>query len=503
MPDDPAAGLDAASLACCRALASRLFPWDTNRALELALLKTFCLPSISALLHSTGEFGQRPRKRYDDTALIVAELLRLGPDSTGGRAVIQRLNRIHGSYPISQADYAYVLSGFVAEPIRWMERYGWRPLHPHEQQALFRFWEHVGGLMGIEERPRSLEALIELNARVEGHLFRSAASNQRVAEATLAMLLEPWPAALRPALAAGMRGLLEPGVLRSLNWQAAPAWLSALLRAALRWRGRLLSLRHRFRAPRPQPFYSERPTPTYGKTFRLEQLGPPALLERLNQPRWSGPQRRIGLTGGIASGKSSVGALLAQQGLAVLDADAYAREALAPGSPGSQAVLARYGERVRAAAGAGDRLDRAALARIVFADPAERAWLEALVHPLVRQRFAAELERLAAEATVVLMIPLLFEAGLEGLCSTVWLVDCDEQQQLQRLMARDRLSAAEARARLAAQWPLARKRPLADRVIDNRGGSEQLGAQVRAALAGPAPVGERRSGSGRREELSP
>jgi dephospho-CoA kinase len=188
------------------------------------------------------------------------------------------------------------------------------------------------------------------------------------------------------------------------------------------------------------------------------------------------PQRRIGLTGGIASGKSTVGRLLAARGLPVLDADGYAREALAPGSPGAQAVLARYGT-----------LDRAALGRIVFADAAERQWLEQLVHPLVRARFAAELERLAAAPVVVLMIPLLFEAGLEELCSEVWLVDCDEAQQLARLMARNGLSAAEARARIAAQWPLARKRTLADVVLDNRGGPQQLEGQLERAMLGPGP----------------
>ncbi len=487
----PPDGLDAASLACCQAMAGRLFPWDTNRALELALLKTFCLPSISGLLQRSGEFSQRPRKRYDDTGLMVAELVRLGPDSPGGRAVIQRLNRIHGSYAISQADYAYVLSGFVAEPIRWLERYGWRPLSPGEQQALFRFWDHVGGLMGIAERPRSLPELMRLNERVEADLFQSAASNQRIADATLAMLLEPWPAPFRPALAAGMRGLLEPAVLASLNWPAAPAWLSALLRTGLRWRGRLLSLRYRFRPPRRQGFYSERPTPSYGASFRLEQLGPPALLERLNQPRWRGPQRRIGLTGGIASGKSSVGQLLAQQGIPVLDADHYAREALAPGSAGAQAVAERYGQAVLAP-GSGEAdgkaidepngIDRAALGRIVFADANERRWLEQLVHPLVRERFDAELERLADAPVVALMIPLLFEAGLETLCSEVWLVDCDEDQQLQRLMTRDGLSEAEARARITAQWPLARKRPLADQLINNRAEPEALKRQMQEAL---------------------
>ena len=485
MPAEPTglaaapAGLDAASLACCQAMAGRLFPWDTNRALELALLKTFCLPSISGLLQRTGEFEQRPRKRYDDTGLMVAELVRLGPDSPAGRAVIQRLNRIHGSYAISQADYAYVLSGFVAEPIRWLERYGWRPLSPGEQQALFRFWDHVGGLMGIAERPRSLPELMQLNERVEADLFQSAASNQRIADATLAMLLEPWPAALRPALAAGMRGLLEPAVLAGLNWPAAPAWLSAVLRSVLRWRGRLLSLRYRIRPPRRQGFYSERPTPSYGASFRLEQLGPPAMLERLNQ-------RRIGLTGGIASGKSSVGRWLEQQGIPVLDADLYAREALAPGSTAALAVAERYGQAVQApGSGEANAIDRAALGRIVFADASERRWLEQLVHPLVRKRFVAELARRAEAPVVVLMIPLLFEAGLETLCSEVWLVDCDEDQQLQRLMTRDGLSEAEARARLSAQWPLQRKRPLADRIIDNRGGPELLVAQLHDLPVGP------------------
>lgn len=199
-------------------------------------------------------------------------------------------------------------------------------------------------------------------------------------------------------------------------------------------------------------------------------------------------QRRIGLTGGIASGKSTVGRLLAERGLPVLDADVYAREALAPGSPGAAEVLARYGERV-ALAGAGEpgeplpALDRAALGRIVFNDAAELRWLEQLVHPLVRQRFAAELEQLRQAPAVVLMIPLLFEAGLDTLCSEIWLVDCDEDQQLQRLMGRDRLSADDARARLAAQWPLARKRALATVVLDNRGGPDALAPQVEAALS--------------------
>jgi len=193
------------------------------------------------------------------------------------------------------------------------------------------------------------------------------------------------------------------------------------------------------------------------------------------------PQRRIGLTGGIATGKSTVAQLLSEPfGLPVLDADLYAHEALAPGTPGAQAVLERYGDAVRNRSTIG--LDRAALGRIVFADAAERRWLEGLVHPLVRQRFAAELEQLAAAPVVVLMIPLLFEAGLEALCTEIWLVDCPEAEQLRRLRSRDGLGEVEARARLAAQWPQQRKRALADVVIDNSDGQEPLADRLARAL---------------------
>jgi dephospho-CoA kinase len=198
--------------------------------------------------------------------------------------------------------------------------------------------------------------------------------------------------------------------------------------------------------------------------------------------RFQGPQRRIGLTGGIATGKSTVGQLLAGRfGLPVLDGDLYAREALAPGSPGAREVLDRYGGPV--AARADGSIDRAALGRIVFADPQERRWLEQLVHPLVRQRFEAELQRLAPEPVVVLMVPLLFEAGLESLCSEVWLVTCRAETQLQRLVGRDGLPEQEALVRIAAQWPLDRKQALADRLINNDGAAEALEQQLAAALA--------------------
>ena len=177
------------------------------------------------------------------------------------------------------------------------------------------------------------------------------------------------------------------------------------------------------------------------------------------------PQRRIGLTGGIASGKSSVGRWLEQQGIPVLDADVYSRRALAAGTEASRTVLTRYGPQV--ASSSSDGIDRAALGRIVFKDRSERQWLEELVHPLVHQAFSSDLSDHREEPVVVLMIPLLFEAGLERLCSETWVVSCSPNQQLARLIQRDGLSESEARSRISSQIPLEQKEQMADHVIDN------------------------------------
>jgi dephospho-CoA kinase len=202
--------------------------------------------------------------------------------------------------------------------------------------------------------------------------------------------------------------------------------------------------------------------------------------------RWEGPQRRIGLTGGIASGKSSVGRFLEQRGIAVLDADLYAHEALAPGTPATSAVLERYGAKVQSELSNG--LDRAALGSIVFSDPQERTWLEAQLHPLVRTRFDQELETHVGERVVALMIPLLFEAGLEKLCSEVWVVHCSPTQQRQRLMTRNQLSPEEAEQRIRAQWPMDRKSELADCVIKNGGMPQSWTSQVRELLHETPPL---------------
>ena len=116
------------------------FTWDLPRALEMALFRTFASPKISGLLSATGEFGNRPQKRYDDTDITMSSILEHGYDSAKGQAWIAKLNSIHGRYDIANAEYLYVLSTFLFEPIRWSERYAWRamdqgPSHAFSQGA--------------------------------------------------------------------------------------------------------------------------------------------------------------------------------------------------------------------------------------------------------------------------------------------------------------------------------------------------------------------------------
>lgn len=189
---------------------------------------------------------------------------------------------------------------------------------------------------------------------------------------------------------------------------------------------------------------------------------------------------RVGLTGGIGSGKSAVADLLAGHGAVIIDADLLARQAVAPGSPGLAAVVADFGPGVLTADGA---LDRAALGEIVFNDDAARARLNAIVHPEVR-RLAAGLERQAGPGSVVVhVIPLLVETGQQEDFDRVVVVDVDPAVQLDRIRRRGGLTEEQARARIAAQADRAARLAAADVVIDNNGSPDELAELVRSLWA--------------------
>lgn len=184
---------------------------------------------------------------------------------------------------------------------------------------------------------------------------------------------------------------------------------------------------------------------------------------------------RIGLTGGIASGKSTVARKLKQLGAVTIDADVLARDVVALGTEGLQAVVARFGDSVLAADGS---LDRSALARVIFADPQARADLNAIIHPLVRER-AAELEAAApAGAVVVHVIPLLVETGQQDRFDAVVVVDTTVEEQLRRLTRRDGLTQTEAEQRVAAQASREERLGAATHVIDSSGPVRETMRQV-------------------------
>jgi dephospho-CoA kinase len=188
-----------------------------------------------------------------------------------------------------------------------------------------------------------------------------------------------------------------------------------------------------------------------------------------------GPSSVVGLTGGIASGKSSVAVLLAARGAVIIDADVLAREVVSVGTPLLRRVADRFGDAVLAPDGS---LDRAALGRIVFADPDARRDLEALIHPAVRQR-AAELQAGAPDGAVVVhVIPLLVETGQAGRFDQVVVVDVPESTQVERLRGRDGVDAEAAAARMAAQASRAERLAAADIVIDNSGSHADLVHEV-------------------------
>lgn len=179
---------------------------------------------------------------------------------------------------------------------------------------------------------------------------------------------------------------------------------------------------------------------------------------------------RIGLTGGIASGKSTVSKLFSDLGIAVIDADESARAVVKPGSPGLAAILNRFGPTVLDGGGC---LNRRALRSLIFDDPTARRDLEAILHPLIRDAMEKDAAR-AGGAYQIFAIPLLIEGGPSDRVDRILLVDVDEESQIRRVMARDQIEETQARAILAAQASRAARLAAADDVISNAGSVADL-----------------------------
>jgi hypothetical protein len=250
------------------------FPFDTTRALEFALFRTFCVPSISALLDRTGEFEKRAQKRYDDTDLIISELIEWGYESERGRRALRRMNQQHGRFAIANEDFLYVLSTFIYEPIRWNARFGWRPMCDAERLGYFHFWREIGRRMNIRDIPADYGALEAFNRDYESRHYRFTEANRRVGTATRELFVSWFPGFSAPLVRSAIHALLDDSLIAAFGFPPPAPTMRRLVPAALRGRARLAGWLPARRRPRLRTLMRH---PTYPQGYAIEELGPPAI----------------------------------------------------------------------------------------------------------------------------------------------------------------------------------------------------------------------------------
>lgn len=252
--------------------AQQEFPWDVTRALELALYRTYAVPSIGNLLDFTGELRTRTQKRYDDTALLLAEVLEHGLDSDRGRRALRVINRAHARHPIDPDDARYVLATFLVVPARWLDRYGWRRVTEHENRAAYLYYRELGRRMGVKDWPGSFEEVFEFLDEYEATHFAYTPAGARTATATRELFVSWFPRPLAPMTRAGVLALLDPPLLHAFGYAPAPAWLRAAADLALRARGRVVRFLPARR--RPVPVREGWTVRSYPDGYEIEDLGP-------------------------------------------------------------------------------------------------------------------------------------------------------------------------------------------------------------------------------------
>ena len=212
------------------------FPWEYVQGTSLAFMRDYGVPSISAVLDRTQQFAQHGQKRYDDTILIGYEATVESLESQRGRAAIRHLNKIHGDYDIPNDEFLYVLATTIVGPKRFIDAFGWRPLHPHEVEAMARITTRFGELMGIKDLPTSYPAYERFLEQYERDRFAFAPQNRRLAEASIRIATDWYPGLVAPLFRRVTIALLDDELREVLGLPRQPRWLSAAVRGVLRGR---------------------------------------------------------------------------------------------------------------------------------------------------------------------------------------------------------------------------------------------------------------------------
>jgi hypothetical protein len=261
------------------------FCWDSVRALEVALYRTYCVPSISAILDRTGELIRHTQRRYDDTAILVAEMCEWGYEEGRGKEALEKMNWAHGHFRITNDDFLYVLSTFIYEPVKWIDRYGWRPTCENEKQGYYWFWREIGARMHIRDIPPSYAEFESWARDYERRTFVYADSNHRVGSATRDLFASWAPGLLAPLVRQGIHALLDDDMLRAFGFPQPLPGLRAMLQGTLKLRGRLV----RWLPPRRKPhFFTDDHNRTWPDGYEIRELGPPRLLDATARAEASG-----------------------------------------------------------------------------------------------------------------------------------------------------------------------------------------------------------------------
>lgn len=247
------------------------FPWDTTRSLELALFRVFGIAETAQLLVKTKEFTKRTQKRYDDTVLILSEVMENGYDSPRGKAALRRMNEQHTRFTIPNDEFLYTLSTFIFEPIRWNDRFGWRKLNQNEKLASYYYWREMGRRMAIKDIPESYEAFKAFNEAYEKERFQYTKNNQLLAVATRDLMVG-WllPRFLVPLGAPFVHALIDKPLLDAVGLSPAPAWLQVFVVSLMRLRAFALGL---LPARQKARLLTRGKNRTYPNGYALDQLG--------------------------------------------------------------------------------------------------------------------------------------------------------------------------------------------------------------------------------------
>ncbi len=237
-------------------LTSHEFPWDMGRALGIALYRTYAVPSIGELLGRTDEFTGRTQKRYDDTALILGNMMRYGFEPGKGRDALRRMNQMHRSYDIGNDDYRYVLSTFVVMPVRWLNDYGygWRRLTDHEIAGITNYYRRLGRYMGIKDIPETYEEFRELLDGYEEEHFAYTEGGRAVSDATLDLMVTFYPPRVSGLARKFSMAILDESLIRTFRYDPAPsrAWRRSA-DIALKLRAKVV----RRMKPREEPLWAD------------------------------------------------------------------------------------------------------------------------------------------------------------------------------------------------------------------------------------------------------